>query len=108
MHKVTLLPDKDKLPRNRHPWVFSGAVKDIEGSPATGDIVALHDAAGQFIAYGHFNKDSKIQVRLLSWDESRIPDEAWFRGKIRDAVRDRAAILRDGATDTCRLIYSEG
>ncbi len=108
MHKVTLLPDKDKLPRNRHPWVFSGAVKDIEGAPATGDIIALRDAEGKFIAYGHFNKDSKIQVRLLSWDESRIPDEGWIRERIRDAVRDRAAILRDGATDTCRLIYSEG
>lgn len=108
MNRVTLLPDKDKLPRNRHPWVFSGAVKDIAGSPATGDIVALHDAEGKFIAYGHFNKDSKIQVRLLSWDESRIPDDGWLRERIRDAVRDRAAILRDGATDTCRLVYSEG
>ncbi len=107
MKRIILRPDKDKLPRNHHPWVFSGAVKDIEGAPKSGEVIALHDADGRFIAYGHFNRDSKIQVRLLEWDEKAKIDEEWYREKIRRAVALRAPILAERVTDACRLIYSE-
>ncbi|HOW52272.1 MAG TPA: class I SAM-dependent rRNA methyltransferase [bacterium] len=107
MNRIILHPDKDKLPRNHHPWVFSGAVKDIEGSPQTGEVIALHGADGRFVAYGHFNKDSKIQVRLLEWDESVSVNDDWYREKIKRAVALRAPILTEGVTDACRLIYSE-
>jgi len=102
-----LLPGKDKLPRNRHPWVFSGAIESVEGSPRSGEVVAVHGADGSFIAYGHFNEHSKIKVRLLEWDEKEVVNETWLRDKIRRALALRAPILTSGVTDACRLIYSE-
>ena len=107
MNRVILHPDKDKLPRNHHPWVFSGAVKEVEGSPRSGEVVSVHAADGRFVACGHFNKDSKIQVRLLEWDEKRTVDEGWYREKIRRAAALRSPILSEGTTDACRLVYSE-
>ncbi len=107
MNRIILHPDKDKLPRNHHPWVFSGAVKDIEGTPKSGEVVALHGADGRFVAYGHFNKDSKIQVRLLEWDEKQTVNGAWYREKIKRAAALRTPVLAEGVTDACRLVYSE-
>ncbi len=106
MNRIILRPGKDKLPRNRHPWVFSGAIERVEGSPRSGEVVAVYGADGQFIAYGHFNKDSKIQVRLLEWDERQEITEGWYREKVRRAVALRVPILSE-ATTACRLIHSE-
>jgi 23S rRNA (cytosine1962-C5)-methyltransferase len=51
----------------RHPWVYAGAIERVEGDPADGAEVDLHSVAGNFIARGLFNSQSKIRVRLYSW-----------------------------------------
>ena len=47
---VVLKPGKDKPVRQRHPWVFSGAIAHIRGEPADGDMVSVLDADGQWLA----------------------------------------------------------
>jgi 23S rRNA (cytosine1962-C5)-methyltransferase len=91
----------------RHPWVFSGAIEPIKGKPANGDIVKLLDAQSRFMAYGFYNDQSRVALRLLEWDETLAVDEAWFRQKVTTAVEGRSYVLRSDATNTCRLIFSE-
>src|SRR5688572_16822190 len=55
----------------RHPWVFAGAIDRIEGEPADGDEVDLVSSAGHFVARGLYNGQSKIRVRLYSWEPDR-------------------------------------
>ena len=50
-----------------HPWVFSGAIYRMEGSPAEGDLVDVYTSERQFIARGHYQIGS-ITVRVLSFD----------------------------------------
>jgi 23S rRNA (cytosine1962-C5)-methyltransferase len=59
------------------------------------------------MAYGFYNDQSRVALRLLEWDESVEINEDWFRKKIAIAVASRSNILEDGKTDTCRLIFSE-
>jgi 23S rRNA (cytosine1962-C5)-methyltransferase len=92
---------------HRHPWVFSGAIEKVKGSPANGDIVRLVNAKGDFMAYGFFNDQSRVALRLLEWNEHVVVDDTWFREKVATAVKSRANILADGTTNTCRLIFSE-
>jgi len=92
---------------HRHPWVFSGAIEKVKGSPANGDIVRLVNAKGDFMAYGFFNDQSRVALRLLEWNEHVVVDDTWFREKVAIAVKSRANILADGTTNTCRLIFSE-
>lgn len=106
MIKVTLEKGKEKLPMNHHPWVYSGAVKKTEGKPGAGDIAAVHDSEGKFIAYGHYNPTSKLIVRLLEWDANKKINEAWYTEKIKNAVNLRKMII-SADTDIYRLIYSE-
>jgi len=107
MIDVILKKGKEKAVLHRHPWVFSGAIENINGKPANGDIVKLIDAQSGFMAYGFFNDQSRVALRLLEWDETVAVDEQWFRAKVGIAVASRSSILADGATNTCRLIFSE-
>lgn len=107
MIDVVLKKGKEKAVLHRHPWVFSGAIEHIKGKPANGEIIRLLDAKKEFLAYGFYNDQSRVAVRLLEWDENITVDDNWFRQKVRTAVAGREHILQDGRTDTCRLIFSE-
>ncbi|RYE19113.1 MAG: class I SAM-dependent rRNA methyltransferase [Sphingobacteriales bacterium] len=107
MIDVILKKGKEKAVLHKHPWVFSGAIEPVKGKPANGDIVRLINSKGDFMAYGFFNDQSRVALRLLEWDEQATVDEAWLRGKVRTAVAARRHLLADGSTNTCRLIFSE-
>jgi murein DD-endopeptidase MepM/ murein hydrolase activator NlpD len=43
MIKIILRKGRDESLRRFHPWVFSGAIADVQGNPSEGDIVAAGD-----------------------------------------------------------------
>jgi 23S rRNA (cytosine1962-C5)-methyltransferase len=106
MIDVILKKGKEKAVLQRHPWVFSGAIEKVKGKPANGDVVQLLNAQGEFMAYGFYNDQSRVTLRLLEWNKDVQVDEAWFREKVAIAVKSRDSILANG-TNTCRLIFSE-
>ncbi len=106
MIDIILKKGKEKAVLHRHPWVFSGAIERVKGKPTNGDIVRLLNGNGDFMAYGFYNDQSRVALRLLEWDEQVNVDEDWFRNKVAFAVASRSSLLND-ATDTCRLIFSE-
>ncbi|HEX8019937.1 class I SAM-dependent rRNA methyltransferase [Mucilaginibacter sp.] len=106
MIDVILKKGKEKAVLQRHPWVFSGAIEKVKGKPANGDVVQLLNAQGEFMAYGFYNDQSRVTLRLLEWNKDVQVDEAWFREKVATAVKSRDSILATG-TNTCRLIFSE-
>jgi len=107
MIDVVLKKRKEKAVLQRHPWVFSGAIERVKGKPDNGDIVRLTDAAGKFMAYGFYNDQSRVALRLLEWDENVVVNEDWFRRAVAVAVSSRDNLLVDGCTNTCRLVFSE-
>jgi 23S rRNA (cytosine1962-C5)-methyltransferase len=106
MINVILKKGKEKAVLQRHPWVFSGAIEKVKGKPANGDVVQLLNAQGEFMAYGFYNDQSRVTLRLLEWNKDVEVNEAWFREKVATAIKSRAGILANG-TNTCRLIFSE-
>ena len=107
MYTVRLKKGKEKAVKQLHPWVFSGAIEQISGKPENGDIISVTDNHGGFLAYGFFNDQSRVAVRLLEWDEQTAITEDWWRMRIRKAVLARKALMADEDTNTYRLIFSE-
>ena len=105
-----LKPGRDKPVRGRHPWIFSGAVARMEGAPAPGDLAMVRAADGQSLGWATVNDRSQILGRMLSWEPEAPVDEAFWRGRLGEAMGLRAALpdlgLRreDGA---CRLVNAE-
>jgi 23S rRNA (cytosine1962-C5)-methyltransferase len=101
---VILKRGREKPVRNRHPWIFSGAVARIDGTAGDGDVVRVSDDRGQYLATGYLNRRSQIAVRLLTWDENEEIDTAFWRRHVTRAVEGRRWIAESNA---CRLIYAE-
>ncbi len=112
MVKVILKHGRDESLRRFHPWVFSGAVAQVQGSPAEGDIVGVYSAEGQFLASGHWQVGS-IAVRILSFDADPTAPEFWT-DSISRALQARIAVglYSDSSafsgTNCFRLIHGEG
>ena len=106
--KVILKPKRAQPFFGRHPWVFAGAIERVEGSPTDGDEVDLVSTAGNFVARGLYNNQSKINVRLYSWEENVPLDRAFFRGRLESALRLRHDILKLNSPDAgYRVCFSE-
>ena len=106
MIDIILKKGKEKAAILRHPWIFSGALDKIKGKPANGEIVAVWSASQEFLAYGYFNDQSRVALRLLEWDQEVTIDEAWYTQKLEKAIASRAHLLNEN-TNTCRLVFSE-
>ena len=76
MIKIILKRGRDESLRRFHPWVFSGAIADVQGNPSEGDLVSVHASDGECLAYGHFQVGS-IAVRVLSFDDSALSPGFW-------------------------------
>ena len=76
MIKMILKKGREESLRRFHPWVFSGAVAEVQGNPTEGEILAVHASDGSFLAYGHYQIGS-IAVRVLSFDESALRPDFW-------------------------------
>lgn len=108
MIKIILRKGRDESLRRFHPWVFSGAIAEVQGNPAEGDIVAVYASDGTFLAYGHYQIGS-IAVRVLSFDDCALRPDFWEMMLSR-ALNVRVACGLDGnsATDCYRLVHGEG
>jgi len=106
MAEVRLRAGREKSLRHRHPWVYSGAIERISGSPEAGDIVDVVDHRGALLGRGYCNEKSRITVRMLTWDDSAI-DDAFWHARVLAAVRRRDAIFAGGQTNGCRLVHAE-
>lgn len=107
MIEVILKKGKEKAVLHRHPWIFSGAIDRVNGKPENGEIVRTLNNQGGFLAYGFYNNQSRVALRLLEWKENVVIDELWWRLRLQQAVKARENILGNGETDTCRLVFSE-
>ena len=106
--QLIIAPGKEKAILRRHPWIFSGAVKRIDGQPQDGDLVDVVSADGRWLAAGHYQSESII-CKVLSFDTPQI-DESFFRERVRSAVayRERLGFFRCGDTNVFRLVHAEG
>jgi 23S rRNA (cytosine1962-C5)-methyltransferase len=113
MIKIILKKNRDESLRRFHPWVFSGAIAQIQGNPAEGDVVAVHASDGSFLAYGHYQIGS-IAVRVLSFDADVLSPNFW-EDMLARALEVRVACglhnpdaQGDPVTNCYRLVHGEG
>ena len=106
--KIFLKSGKEQSVKRLHPWIFSGAIKQIQGAPKEGDLVSVYDNHGDFLAWGHY-QPSSIAVRILTF-ENQIPDRQFFRQRISAAIDYRRAMgfFSNSDTNAFRLIHGEG
>lgn len=109
MVKIILKRGREESLKRFHPWVFSGAIAQMSGEPAEGDIVGVYASDGTFLASGHYQIGS-IAVRVLSFDSDVLSPDFW-KVMLSRALAERKALglHRSGSQTNCyRLVHGEG
>ncbi len=105
MTKIILKKGRDESLRRFHPWVFSGAIAQIVGTPAEGDLVAVYSSDGEYIASGHYQIGS-IAVRILSFSGDPKDPDFWYNAVNSARMLRLSSIPKD--TNCYRLVHGEG
>jgi len=105
MNPVVLKPGRDKAVRNRHHWIFSGAVRDLPEFE-DGAILPVRSAGGELLGHAYFNRRSSIIGRMLSFG-AEAPETA-VRRSVERALALRAAFFDPAVTNARRLVNAEG
>jgi len=105
---IILKSGKEQSLYRRHPWVFSGAIKQITEKVSEGQLVRILDNKGEFLALGHYQIGS-IAVRVISFNEV-VVDYPFWKEKIAAAFRMRESLglTNNPLTSVYRLVSAEG
>ena len=103
---LVLKPGRDRSLRQRHPWVFSGAVARVDGAPESGATVAVQSHDGEVLALAAYSPLSQIRARVWTFDPGAQVDAAWLQAQIARACAARAGLL-DGGHGAARLVHAE-
>lgn len=105
MESVILKPGRDKAIRNRHHWIFSGAIKSLPDFE-NGSILPVQSAGGDRLGYAYFNRDASITGRMVSFGQT-LPEDA-IGQNLERAIELRQRFFDPAVTNACRLINAEG
>lgn len=106
---IILKKAKEKAVLNYHPWIFSGAIHNIPKGVKTGDTVKIISQSGDFLGYGHYDPESQIRVRLISFEESKSDlDPGFWAERWAGIYRKKLALFDPSVTNGFRFLFSEG
>jgi len=105
MNAVVLKPGRDRAVRNRHHWIFSGAIRDLPEFE-NGDVLPVRSSGGDLLGHGYFNRASSITGRMVSFGNE--PPEEGIRASVERALALRAGLFDPAVTNARRLINAEG
>lgn len=105
--RLVLRPDRQRSLQRRHPWIFSGAVERIEGSPSPGDTVEVRSAQGGFLAWAACSPESQIVGRVWDFHEGARIGAEFFAERVRVAVARRDRVFGAEPGHAVRLVHGE-
>ena len=106
MYNIRLKAGRDKSIARRHPWLFSGAIREPEENIENGETVNIVSSSGQVLARGAYSPDSQIRIRIWTFDPAENIDIKFFRYRIENAINLRSRILPHDYT-AYRVINAE-
>jgi 23S rRNA (cytosine1962-C5)-methyltransferase len=107
MKSVILKSAREESIKRRHPWVFSGAIREAEAGIENGETVDIYSADGSWLARGAYSAHSQIRVRIWSWDRSEEIGPSFFARRLELARQARQSLITKEGLSALRLVYGE-
>ena len=102
MALVTLKSGREKSLLRRHPWIFSGAIQEVEGEPGLGETVDVVSEERVFLCRAAFSPRSQIALRAWTFHSWEQVDPAFFQSRLKKAVDSRLSLLSRSSRSACR------
>jgi 23S rRNA (cytosine1962-C5)-methyltransferase len=103
---IHLKPRKERPVLLGHPWVFSGAIANLDPQLEAGALATVEDAEGRFLGRGYVNPRCAIAVRMLTRADEAI-DAGFIHRRVQAALELRRTLVPP-ETDTYRVLNGEG
>lgn len=102
--KLRLKPGREKALSRGHPWIFSGAIDQVDPGARAGQTLDVFSASDQFLAQAAFSPTSQIRARVWTTERDVEVDAAFLGERIAAALGRRTALR---ASDAVRLVHGE-
>ena len=105
---LTLNLDKGATVMHRHPWVFSGALRDVTREIPHGAIVQVAEPDGTILCTGTYSNRGSIAVRVLEFGPANI-NRDWFVRRLKRADQSRRILGFGPVSETTgyRVVFGE-
>jgi 23S rRNA (cytosine1962-C5)-methyltransferase len=103
--KIILKAGKEKAVKNRHHWIFSGAVASYPDG-CEGEIIPVYTSSGTCLGHAYINSQVSILGRMVTFGDSS-PYEA-IKLALTDSIAFRQIKFKEQLTNAYRLVNGEG
>lgn len=107
MPRITLQETREKSLKRLHPWVFSKAVKSVNGNPANGQTVEVVSSKGEWLGYAAYSAASQIRARIWSFNQAEQIDADFFQRRLARAWQLRCELFDLNHTTGVRVVAGE-
>jgi 23S rRNA (cytosine1962-C5)-methyltransferase len=106
---LQLKPGREKSVKNKHPWIFSGAIQSMQ-TAAEGDIIEVRAGNKEILGYGFYSSESQISCRMFEWSNQpeNFDGSQYWMNKLQNAFLLRQAFVISAQTNCYRLLHAEG
>jgi len=107
MSEIILKHGREKSLLRRHPWIFSGAINTVQGTPKIGETVDVISSTGEFLARAAYNANSNIVGRVWTFDQSEQVNPQLFEERLRRAIELRHKMSDLIPSNAMRIVHGE-
>ena len=84
--------------RSGHPWLFAESILEQNHAGKTGDLAVIYDRQDRFLAFGLFDPDSPLRVRILHLGKPVRADRAWWSSRLGQTLARRNGLFDEQTT----------
>jgi 23S rRNA (cytosine1962-C5)-methyltransferase len=107
MPEMIIKPDREKSLLRHHPWIFSGAVSAIHGSPKAGETVEVITLSGEFLGKAAYSPNSNIMGRVWTWNPLEQVNPDFLKSRLKQAIELRLKMADLIPSTAMRLVHGE-
>lgn len=106
MAAMTLKAGREKSVLRRHPWIFSGAVANIKGTPEAGATIDIYSNQDAWLARAAYSPQSQIVGRIWTFEQAEEVSAAFFHARLKQALAARQRLAAQNVT-AYRVVNAE-
>ena len=106
MAAMTLKAGREKSVLRRHPWIFSGAVANIKGTPEAGATIDIYSNQDAWLARAAYSPQSQIVGRIWTFEQAEEVSAAFFHARLKQALAARQRLAARNVT-AYRVVNAE-
>lgn len=106
LNAVVLKKGKEVIFKNKHLWIFSGAIASYPDLFENGSIQTVVSSNHEVLGHAYFNRDMSLAGRIVSFGDKDPYDS--IKKNIANAMSLRKSFIDEKHTNAYRLINGEG